>query len=174
MTYSLLAGSTTVVRASDGAFIPADPDNKDFAAYQAWLAAGNAPMPAPGPTIATLMAYAETVWAALLAKGETFNVAAAGATPIAVLCDGTNATRGDLALLALFGQSNPTGQKTWIDNNGIATVLTGAEFTALATIVSAWVADTYPALAALLAAITATPATITTTAQIDAYVWPSA
>ena len=34
----------------DGAYIPADPMNHDWLAYQAWLEAGNAPAePAPPP-----------------------------------------------------------------------------------------------------------------------------
>jgi hypothetical protein len=34
---------------ADQAFIPFDPANVDFTAYQAWLAEGNAPDPAPTP-----------------------------------------------------------------------------------------------------------------------------
>lgn len=36
----------TIQRTSDGAFIPADPRNKDYQEYGQWLAAGNTPLPA--------------------------------------------------------------------------------------------------------------------------------
>jgi hypothetical protein len=42
MAYQLTNG-TSVIRLDDGAFVPADPDNRDWQAYQAWLAAGNVP-----------------------------------------------------------------------------------------------------------------------------------
>lgn len=48
-----LTESTSVVRASDGAFIPADQQNTDWQAYQVWLAAGNTPAPYTPPAPVT-------------------------------------------------------------------------------------------------------------------------
>lgn len=39
---------TIIKRTSDGAFIPLDPENTDYIAYLAWVAAGNTPDPAEG------------------------------------------------------------------------------------------------------------------------------
>ena len=46
MTYQLTTGDC-VLRAADNTFIPPDPANNDYAAYLAWLEAGNTPEPAP-------------------------------------------------------------------------------------------------------------------------------
>ena len=48
MIYQLTA-SNCILRTTDGAFIPPDPANTDFAAYLEWLEAGNEPEPAPDP-----------------------------------------------------------------------------------------------------------------------------
>ena len=44
-----LTQTDSVVRLADNAFIPFDPDNRDYVEYLAWLAEGNAPTPAETP-----------------------------------------------------------------------------------------------------------------------------
>jgi hypothetical protein len=44
-----LTTSDTILRLADNAFIPQAPGNRDYAEYQAWLAKGNTPLPAPAP-----------------------------------------------------------------------------------------------------------------------------
>ena len=53
-----LTSSSSVVRA-DGALIPTDPANADYAAYIAWVDAGNTPLPADVPSVADLLARAK-------------------------------------------------------------------------------------------------------------------
>ena len=52
-----LTNTTSIIRTSDGAYIPADEANTDYAEYLLWLKAGNTPeaaTPAPGPVIEAL------------------------------------------------------------------------------------------------------------------------
>jgi len=39
-------GNEQIIRLSDNAFIPLDPDNTDYQAYLKWLEEGNTPEPA--------------------------------------------------------------------------------------------------------------------------------
>ena len=47
--YRLTANPSVVQRAADGAWIPADPRNKDWREYQAWREAGGVPEPYEAP-----------------------------------------------------------------------------------------------------------------------------
>lgn len=122
--------------------------------------------PRRAPASMDLGAYADRRWKALLARGAEFNVAGDGEPPLMILCDGTNETRADLALLVLFGQENLTGTQSWTDNDGKVSVLTGMQFIRLARLAGMWVSATYPALAAIQADVIA--GTIKTAAEIDA------
>jgi hypothetical protein len=46
-----LTNTPSILRTTDGSFIPADPANADYAAYQSWLAEGNTPEPADAPPV---------------------------------------------------------------------------------------------------------------------------
>lgn len=46
-----LTQTSSILRTADNALIPADPSNRDYADYLAWVAAGNAPTPLPLPTL---------------------------------------------------------------------------------------------------------------------------
>ena len=50
--YQLTAHPNTIIRASDGAFIPTDPDNTDYQDYLVWFDEGNAPTPYTPPPAA--------------------------------------------------------------------------------------------------------------------------
>ena len=63
MTYQLTTGDT-IRRIADGAFIPPDPANTDYAAYLAWVEDGNAPEPAPVPEPAAQLTARERLEAA--------------------------------------------------------------------------------------------------------------
>ena len=65
LMYQLTTGDT-ILRLSDGAFIPNDPGNRDYREYLDWLDAGNTPKPAPAPP--PLPPSYAAFWDALLAS----------------------------------------------------------------------------------------------------------
>jgi hypothetical protein len=50
-----LTATACIIRLADGACIPPDPANRDYADYLTWVAAGNAAHPAPGPSLQSLI-----------------------------------------------------------------------------------------------------------------------
>jgi hypothetical protein len=67
--YQLTTG-TSIIRTTDGAFIPNDPGNRDFAEYTAWLEAGNTPEPAPPLEPAPILTTEQKLNAAGLTVAE--------------------------------------------------------------------------------------------------------
>jgi len=69
MAYQLTTGDT-ILRISDGAFIPQDSANTDYTTYLEWVAAGNEPDPAPVPAPAPVLTPAEKLAASGLTVAE--------------------------------------------------------------------------------------------------------
>lgn len=69
MTYQLTTGDM-ILRTTDGAFIPPDPANTDYAAYLAWLDEGNTPDPAPEPPAPPVLTTEQKLEAAGLTVAE--------------------------------------------------------------------------------------------------------
>jgi len=69
MTYQLTTGDC-ILRITDGAYIPQDPANTDYAAYLKWLDEGNTPEPAPEPEPAPVLTTEQKLEAAGLTVAE--------------------------------------------------------------------------------------------------------
>lgn len=60
-----LNSTNGIRRLSDGAFIPADPANRDYAEYLAWIDSGNTPLPPNQPSVAEMLDRAKNELRAL-------------------------------------------------------------------------------------------------------------
>lgn len=65
--------TNSIIRMADGAYIPLDPRNADYRAYQAWLALGNTPQPIDPPTLAEKTAQIDAQRDAKLMLGVAWN-----------------------------------------------------------------------------------------------------
>jgi hypothetical protein len=122
MNYKLQS-SGGVQRLADGVFIPPDPANSDWQAYQDWLAVGNTPEPIDPPTLAeardSKRAEVDTWYAAQIANG----IAVAGPPSITLAATFDDQSRhtsmGAMQHLALtLGQVQLTDQTGLADYSG--------------------------------------------------------
>lgn len=85
----------SIIRIADGAVIPADPNNADYAAYLAWAdEPDNTPDPAPDPPEPIADALAESVAIALPALTSEPGLSAATKTKLGAVFAALLAERG--------------------------------------------------------------------------------
>jgi hypothetical protein len=147
-----LTPTSLVKRTSDGAFIPNDPNNKDWQAYQAWLAAGNAADPlvitvTPQQEFAqALAAGINTIWT--LSGGPDGSLNGTYAIDQQSLF---NFTAETVTILTTGNFSTGGTTRYWLNQAGAPMPMNIAQFKALAMAVSAYVDGLYEVLAANLA-----------------------
>ena len=129
-----------------------------------WVVDGSgvpvAPTP-PAPTQSDLLAYAGNKWTVVSSGGLTVDGALIGTDQ-----PGLTLLNGAVSLATQV----PTQAFSWSVPGG-KVALTAAQVIAIGVAVGQWIQNTFIALQTLEAQITA--GTITTTAQIDAYAWPT-
>ena len=115
-----LTTSTSIIRLSDNAFIPAAPGNRDYADFLAWEAEGNTPLPAPSPP-APGPDYI-TFWDALLVASvyQTIRIQASTSLPM-----NTAATE----FIALLGDAKAGRPNETAIQSSINAILTTGTFT---------------------------------------------
>lgn len=100
---------TSIIRTSDGAVIAADPDNRDYREYLAWVAAGNRADPAVPPK--TLDERRAEIVAAIDEVSDA--VMEVGAPYAGKRIQVTNGSRADLAGLATTALAALSGAVKW-------------------------------------------------------------
>lgn len=122
MAYKL-TNTNSVIRQSDGACVPFAVGNTDYAAYLAWVAQGNAPLPVDPPTVEQLREQAKSARAQSVAAITV--TTAAGNT-----FDGDETSQGRMARAILgLNASGPTATVNWVLANNAVIQATAAELT---------------------------------------------
>jgi hypothetical protein len=143
-----------VIRASDGAHIPNDPANRDYAEFLAWVEAGGVADPYVPPPVDFAAYAADARW-----RSETGGIAVGS---LQVPTD-------DRAKLLILGAAQMLGDADtapFIANGVNYGNVSGAQFRAINAAITTHVQATFATLATVMTGISA--GTITTTAAIDA------
>jgi hypothetical protein len=133
-TYALLPNSTSVLR-SDGAVIPDAPLNRDWQAYQTWLAAGNVVTPVPAPTLAQQAL-------AMIANGGQIASTSTPALNGTYALDPVSQATVQAEVISLLLNSaftNGTTTLSYPDKTGMTHVFSVTEFKAFATALAQFV-----------------------------------
>ena len=117
----------------------------------------------PAPTLAQLQDYAGDKAAALLANPRPYT------SSVTIKSDATAATLANWLALMDWATRNPSASTQWVADDFTVTPITATEIGALGPLVGAYAQTVYGELATVLGEIAS--ATITTTAQIDAFAW---
>lgn len=84
MSYTMTSGKS-VIRDADNAWIPDDPSNADWVAYQGWLAKGNKPNPYVPPIIVPVISrrqfFQQAAVEGLITQDEAVFAVSTGAIP---------------------------------------------------------------------------------------------
>lgn len=125
--YRLTPDGSQIIRTIDGAVIPTDPANSDFAVYTDWLAAGNAPDPVPASPPPPSVIPVAQFWArftpteqAAIQTASTSNPSIAQAMTFALLVGQVNLLAGPIVT-------------AWMAALVAASVITAARRTAILT-----------------------------------------
>ena len=127
-------------------------------------------------TVAQLIAYAEAKQAPVLAALQVTHALKDGTATLTTMCNpGSITFLNSLAAWATFNMSvSPTPPRTFYNLDGSAVQVSPSDLAEFLSAVGAAVQSTFDAVAKVRTAITSSPATITTLAQIDAFAWPTA
>jgi hypothetical protein len=149
-----LTDGTAIIRTSDNARIPADPDNMDYVAYQAWLAVSNTPDPYVATPLTPQDQFNNKLAAGMNATWTVSGIGAENNLNALYAVDPQtqfNITAESVVILTSGLFSNGTLQRYWLDKTGVPRPMSIAQFKAFAMAVSAYVNGLYAVMAALTA-----------------------